>query len=714
LSKKYEFDINNIQEKYEFDKVAKQASGSVLLTSGRSVLIATVAIDEQNPIDGDFVPLAVQYVEKAYAGAKIPGGFIKREARASEFETLTSRIIDRSIRPLFPKGYNYNTVVNVIVLSADINSDLQSLALRAVNMALFSSDIPINEHIYGLRIGKIDDNIILNPTMQELENSSLDLFVSGKDDEILMIEMMAKKTQIQDDEQIKDLANEVSEEELISIISKAKDAIKNATDTYNKEIPLNTNLLDLKYEAKSINKDIVSIINTKYKENIKDAITFMASSERSSKLNDIAKDILANTGLEDVSKEDILLALDSVKRDMLRDKIINENIRPDGRGLKDIRNITIETNILPNAHSSCLFTRGQTQSLTVLTIGSEKDSQMYETLTSKNVKYDNFMLHYNFPSFSVGEASLLSAPGRREIGHGNLAKRALLSNLPTLKNKSIRIVSEILESNGSSSMATVCASSMALYSAKIDSANLVAGIAMGLISQDGKFAVLSDISGLEDHDGDMDFKICGSKNGISALQMDLKIGGLELSLLQEAFLQAKEGREHILNLMNKATTNILYNDILPTQSSFFVPSDKIVAIIGQGGKTIKEIISKFNINIDLDRDNGEVNLSSTNIKDIEDATVYIKEIVKNAVTYGANKITYKAGDRLKGKVKKITDFGAFIGLPSGDDGLLHISKISNTKIDKVEDILSVDEEIEVIVLEVDNKRISLASTTYQS
>ena len=704
--KKMQFNIDNLEERYEVDKVAKQANGSVLLHSKKSVLLATITVDTNKVFKDDFLPLTVQYLHKAYAANKFPGGFVKREQKPGDFETLTSRLVDRSIRPLFDKSYRYNTIVNILVLSADEESDLQILALKAASMAIYMSDLPICEHISAVRVGKVGDELVFNPTKSQLEESSLDLLVSGKKEEILMIEMMSKATEQESQMQ----CNEIAESELVGLIDQAKNHIKECIKQYEASAINDKEILALQYAQKEQDTSVRDIVQNKYKEKIASILSFMAKSERDTRLSDLAKQIVQ----DDFSGNDELFELvyDELldeRKSQIRDNILHKSTRPDGRGLREIRLIEVETNILPNAHSSCLFTRGQTQALAVLTIGGEKDAQMYDDLTSKQPQYDSFMLHYNFPSFSVGEASPIGPSGRREIGHGNLAKKALLSSLRERKGKSIRIVSEILESNGSSSMATVCASSLAIKAAKLESDGLIAGIAMGLVCGDNnEYAILSDISGLEDHDGDMDFKIAGSKKGITALQMDLKVGGISLQLLEEAFNQAKEGREHILGIMEQAEKEIIPNsELLPNEIEFSVAGEHIPIIIGQGGKTIKEIIQKFEVEIDLDRDAGVVRLSAKSESNLQGAKDYILALCNRPA-----KKRYQQGEILKGKVKKITDFGAFIGLDNGEDGLLHISKISNSKIESVEDILSIDEEIEVKVLSVNQNRVELAHMDY--
>jgi polyribonucleotide nucleotidyltransferase len=699
----YDFELNNLKENYQINKVAKQANGSCLLTCGKTVLLATVVMDETSRVDEDFLPLTVQYIEKSYAVGKIPGGFIKRETKPGDFETLTSRIVDRSLRPLFPKGYRYNTIINVIVLSADENADLQVLALNAASAALYNSNIPVNKSVSSVRIAKIDGNIVINPTMVDLAKSTLDLYIAGTEEELLMIEMKAESSKDGNNHN----SNEMGEDELIELVSVATDSIKKATDAYSNTFSKNLpEQLELELVHDNIDEYILNVVKNDFSDDVKNAICKMAKSERNIELQKVVEKVISIHNSFDA--DDTLKAVEITKKDIVRSMILNEKTRADGRGLTDIRDISIETNILPSAHSSCLFTRGQTQALVVSTLGGDRDAQMYETLSDKKAKNESFMVHYNFPPFSVGEAGILSAPSRRELGHGNLAKRALSPVIKKDDSLTVRLVSEILESNGSSSMATVCGGALALKAADVDMDNLVAGVAMGLVTDGDKYAILTDIMGLEDHDGDMDFKITGTKNGITALQMDIKLGGLSLDILKEAFFQAKDGREFILAKMEEAAENIVFNENLPSTETFFVDSSKIPDIIGAGGKTIRELVDTFGVTIDLDRSSGSVKISSDNKSKISSAKEKILSIVGNAPA-GFDEL-YSEGEIYKGIVRRICDFGAFIELPKGGDGLMHISKISKERINKVEDALSVDDSIDVKILKASRNKIELAST----
>ncbi len=713
--------LTNKQESYSFTQVARQANGAVLLKSHDAVLLATIVVDETQIVEDDFLPLTVQYIEKSYAAGKIPGGFFKRESKPSDFETLTSRIIDRSLRPIFPKGFGYQTQITVMVLSADKDSDLQVLALNAASAALFVSDIDISQPVSALRIAKIDDKIIFNPTMSELSNSTLDLFLSGTKDDILMIEMCAiGSTQILSSPMIDPLldpalltqdmqihkSNIISEDELIKIIAQAQDILKDANILYLQEFkPFCKEIYPLELKSHIVDEEMVFYISTNHLEDIKTAIKQMAKSERSTALRKLRKKIMLNK--PDWCELLLKNAIASVKTDVVRGMILKDGIRADGRALNEIRPITILTNILPSAHSSCLFTRGQTQALVALTVGGSKDAQMYENLTDDGTKNESFMVHYNFPGFAVGEASSIGAPRRRELGHGNLAKRAL-EPIIDLNGETIRLVSEILESNGSSSMATVCGGYMALRAANIKTSDTIAGIAMGMVGEHDKHFILSDIMGLEDHDGDMDFKVTGSKNGITAMQMDIKLGGVSLKILKKALYQAKEGRSHIIDIMDEAVKAIEFNDgVLPVSHIFHIDPGIIGSIIGQAGKTIREIIEKFEIAIDIDKKSGKVKLSGTDASKIDKAKEHINTIASSAKQ---NKVEYKIGDIVDGTVKKIVDFGAFIEIPGGVDGLLHISKLSNdanTRVDKVSDVLNEGDKVKVQILEFKGNKIGL-------
>lgn len=744
----YKISVNNQEEIYDIGKVAKQAAGAVMLKIKNTVILATVSRDD-NQVAENFVPLTVQYIEKSYAVGKIPGGYIKRETKPGDFETLTSRVIDRSLRPLFPKGYAYPTQIVVFVLSCDPSVDLQVAALNAASAALYLSDIPVNKVVAGVRIGHIDGKYVVNPSNSELKTSTLDLYVAGTKEELLMIEMRANPSL--ETSSIPVMAidpmldptlaqsiistqsiNEFDEEAILEAIDKAQSAITEATTAYEKVfcgLKKEDAILDYKQDLES--DAITAYIDEFYKEDVYDAINKMAKSERASELSRIVDKVLKDeiATLESWTKALVDSVIQSYKKKIVREMIIEKRVRADGRALNEVRPISIETNILPLAHGSCLFTRGQTQALAIVTLGNDKDAQMYDLLTEKGVATDTFMVNYNFPGFSVGEASPLRPPGRRELGHGNLARRALEPVLDINRLQTIRLVSEILESNGSSSMATICGGALALRSAGVNVEKLVAGIAMGLIFEGDKHAVLSDIMGLEDHDGDMDFKVAGTKDGVTALQMDIKLGGISRDVLKEALYQAKEGREHILRIMEEASSSIVINNaILPKLELFSVDPSKIVDIIGQAGKTIREIIERFEVSIDLDREKGEVKIAGENKSKVEAAKEHIIGIV-NKPSFGGRGghgggsrdrdsrgsghkdvkevPTFVQDEIVDGVVKRIVDFGAFIELPGGIDGLLHVSKIADHRVEKVGDYLALEQKVRVKILKQTGNKIEL-------
>lgn len=719
-----EFELSNKTEIYEFNKVAKQANGSVLAKLGKAVVLATVVSEFDNPVEEDFTPLTVQYLEKTYAAAKVPGGFFKREAKPSEFETLTARVIDRSLRPLFPKGFVYPTTITVIVLSADKDVDIQAMALNAASAALYTSNLPVKKSVAGVRVGRIAGEYVVNPDETAMNESTLDLFVAGSKEELLMIEMKSISSEEMVEIDIEAFtkvhkANEMSEDELVEAIGVAQAALKEANETYEVGFEsASKEMAQVELVQFTIDEAIIEYVRENYTENIKQAIKKLAKSERATELKDVAKMISNDEHCVNHSFEfaDVYEAVSIVKRELVRSMIVNENVRADGRGLKQVRPISIETNILPSAHSSCLFTRGETQALVVGTLADAKSGQMYEKLTERSTFTENFMVHYNFPGFSVGEAKPMFGVGRRELGHGNLAKKALEATIDSDFSDTIRLVSEILESNGSSSMATVCGGSLALKAAGIPVSSLVAGVAMGMVVENGKYAVLTDIMGLEDHDGDMDFKVAGSKEGITALQMDIKLGGIELSVLKEALYQAKEGRTHILGIMEEAASEIVPSEALPLIEQFAIDPGKIMAVIGKAGSTIKEIIEKWDVSIDLDRDSGNVKVSGESKDNVLGACEHIKTISNNAPSRKSSKSLdfekiYKQDEVYTGKVERITDFGAFVALPEGGEGLLHISKISKERVNKVSDVLNVGDSVEIKVLNVKKDRIELASSS---
>ncbi|ANV97390.1 polyribonucleotide nucleotidyltransferase [Helicobacter enhydrae] len=685
---------NSLLEEFDFTKVAQQSRGSVWYQCGKTTIMASVAIEENVVVDEDFLPLTVQYIERAYANAKFPSGFIKREGKPSEFEILTSRIIDRTLRPLFPDDYRYSTQITVMVFSYDGTQDLQVCALNAASSALYVAGVSIESPAYAVRVGRNQQGLILNPNMQELQSGSLDLYVSGCNQNLLMIEMRS----------LGDTSDNcaLSEEELCEAIELAKQAIAEGSQKYHHAFTsLQKAPLEIQKTSKPNFETICAYIQEHYADALKQAIVQMAKSERMVEIEKLLK-VIMEKQQNDWTQEEVFEALCHKKREMMREMILGDGIRADLRKLNEVRPITIETNLLPNAHGSCLFKRGQTQALVVATIGGEQDAQVYELLGEKTPSKERLMVHYNFPGFSVGEASMVGAVGRRELGHGNLAKRALESSVRD--KRVVRLVSEILESNGSSSMATVCGGSLALRASGVAIQELVAGVAMGLIKDRDRYAILTDIMGLEDHEGDMDFKIAGTSAGVTAMQMDIKLGGVTSNILKEALYQAKEARMQILAIMREAEEKIIINEeIVPTSISFGVDADRIVDIIGQGGKTIKEIIEKFAVMIDLDRQNGKVQINGIGAERLNACKDYILNFLQQR--HGQAKVNYKAytsGSIFEGRVKKLVEFGAFVELPNGGDGLLHISKIRAKGV-----VLSEGQTIECKILNVEQNKVEL-------
>ncbi len=721
-----ELSSNSLEEKYSFGKIAKQASGAVMYQSGKAVLIAAVAVDPK-PKSEDFLPLTVQYVEKFYAAGKIPGGFIKREAKPGEFETLTSRIIDRSLRPLFPKGFYYSVVISVMVVSSDSEVDMQVAALHAASAALFVSDLPVTQSVAAVRIAKIEGEIVINPKLSELSRSTLDLFVVGSGEDLLMIEMRTLASEKIDDIEMDVMnpmmpeapiilehqeCNELTEEALIDAIAVAGKAIKEATESYTAAfLPSVREALPFELEDEKIDPDLYQFIADNFRDEVNAAIMSMAKSERSTAFSVVKREVIAawEARGEEFDSAVVKRVLAEYKKSIVREMILDKKIRADGRALDEVRPISIETSILPSVHGSCLFTRGETQVLAAVTLGDSKDGQFFDLITSKKSETDNFMVHYNFPGFSVGEAKPMGFPGRRELGHGNLAKRALAPTIDLRYDGTIRLVAEVLESNGSSSMATVCGGSLALRSAEVDTLKLVAGVAMGLVSQDEHYAVLTDIMGLEDHDGDMDFKVTGTREGFTALQMDIKLGGIDLKILRDALTQATKAKHHILDIMEESDEKMEPSEALPSTEMFTIHPSKIVDIIGKAGATIREIIEKFEVSIDLDRDKGGVKL----VGEDKDKVTAAKEHIQGIADAPVKKQTiYELGKVYQGKVKKIVDFGLFVEMPDGFDALLHISKISHERVNNLSERYEEGDEIDVVVLEQKGSKVGLATTEY--
>jgi polyribonucleotide nucleotidyltransferase len=620
--------INHLDETFEFNKVARQADGAVLYRQGKAVLLATVVIDKETSAE-DFLPLTVQYIEKSYAAAKIPGGFVKRESKPGDFETLTARIVDRALRPLFPKDFANGVVITILVLSSDENVDFQIAALHAANAALIVSKLPTQKSIAGIRVAKIDGKIVINPKLKDLQRSSLDLLVVGSGKDVAMIEMRSQSTKERDNFSV----NELKTDEFVSIIKKIVPKIDEASNRYLNEFLKFKSPNVMEVEFKDISKESIEFITKNFNDEINSAIESMSKSERMDELDNILINIkryIEENGL-DFDEDEIKLAFNQVIKEKVRTLLL-EGKRLDGRAFDEVRPISIETNILPSVHGSTLFTRGETQALVTATLGDKKDAQMYELLTSNTAQNENFMVHYNFPPFSVGEAKPIGAPSRRELGHGNLAKRALEPTIDLEYNQTVRVVSEILESNGSSSMATVCGGSLALYCVNVNVKKLCAGVAMGVIVKDNSnYAILTDIMGAEDHYGDMDFKVAGTKDGLTALQLDIKLDGVNIDILEKALNQATKALKHILDIMEDAKGKIVPSSALPTTMEFKVTQGDIPIIIGKGGSTIKSIIERFGVSIDIDRDRGIVKLSGESLERLKETKLHIFDLIKNFI-----------------------------------------------------------------------------------
>jgi len=661
----------------ETGKVARQANGSVLVRYGETVVLVTAVTSDKKREGLDFVPLTVNYLEMTYAAGRIPGGFLKREGRPSDHETLISRFIDRPLRPLFPKGFQNEIQIIATVLSADQDNDPSILGMIGASAALSLSNIPFDGPIAGAKVGRIDGEYVLNPTHDELEMSDIDLFVAGSEDAIIMVEGSAK---------------EVKEEEILEAILFGHQSLKPVIGLQN-QLKLASGTTPKEFELKRPEEAIYEKVEAIAQERLREAFYIREKTKRKERLEETLQWTVQECGAEDEdSQKMVKAALEEINRKLVRRLILEEKKRIDGRNLSEIRPISCEVGILPRTHGSALFTRGETQVLAVVTFGTSEDEQKINSLTGET--YKSFMLHYNFPPFSVGEVSFLRAPSRREIGHGALAERAILPVLPSSENfpYTIRIVSEVLESNGSSSMATVCGASLSLMDAGVPIKAPIAGIAMGLIMEKGEVAVLSDILGDEDHFGDMDFKVAGTAEGVTAIQMDIKIRGVSKEVMRSVLDQAREGRLHILGKM-KETISEPRKDLsrhAPRIVTLQVKQDKIRDIIGPGGKNIRSIVDQTGVKVDVE-DSGLVKLASPNYEAIEKAIYMIKRLTQEV----------EVGGLYTGKVKRILGFGAIVELFPGTDGLVHISQLAETHVKEVSDVLKEGDEVLVKVIDID-------------
>ncbi len=678
-----EFQYGNQKVKIETNKIARQATAAVVVTIDNLVVLTTVVAKKEADPAKDFFPLAVFYQEKFYSTGRIPGGFFKREARPTERETLTSRLIDRPIRPMFPDHFTNEVQIFCTVMSSDKKQNPDIAAMIGASAALTISGVPFNGPMGAARVGFIDGEYVLNPSFEELNESYLDMVVAGTDEAVLMVESEAKEL----NEDLMLGAVLFGHQEMKAVINACKDLKALAgNDEWVIENSTETNIY-------------YSELESKYKSEITEAFKISIKSERNDKLGQIRDSILAQyEELDEIEVGKVLSAFKKLEKDIVRSNILNNRPRIDGRDLDTVRPIFVETNILPSAHGSALFTRGETQAIVVATLGSSRDAQRIESIEGEDS--DNFMLHYNFPAYSVGEIGMPMGPKRREIGHGNLAKRALKAVMPDTDDfgYTMRVVSEITESNGSSSMASVCGTSLSLMDAGVPISSPVAGIAMGLIKEGEDFAVLTDILGDEDHLGDMDFKVAGTESGITALQMDIKISGINESIMETALAKAKNARNHILGIMNEVISSPKdLSENAPAMKTFMVDKDKIKEIIGKGGAVIKSMQEKTGATVDIN-DDGVVSVFGQNQSSMKECLAIIEEILEEPEL---NKV-------YKGKVVKIVEFGAFVNILPGKDGLVHISEISNERTENVNDVLEEGQEVEVKLIGFDRGKMKLS------
>ena len=681
------FALGNSQITFETGRIARQAHGAVFASMDDTQVLVSVVGAKEARAGQNFFPLSVDYIEKTYAAGKIPGGFLKREGRPSEKETLTSRLIDRPIRPLFPNGYMNEVQVMIQVISANKNVDPDMLAMIATSAALAISGAPFKGPIGAARVGYQDGNYIINPTYSDLKTSDLDMVVAGTKDAVLMVESQA---------------NELSEDIMLGAVMYAHQQFQVVIDSvaeFAKEVGVSPR----EWEAPAENESLFSDIQSKFGDQISEAYQTVDKMERYEKMGQIKDTAVEELGGDDddsPSSDEIKNYIKKIEKSTVRERILAGEPRIDGRDSSTVRELAIEIGVLENTHGSALFTRGETQALVTTTLGSKRDAQLIEKLETNDRIEDHFMLHYNFPPYCVGETGRVMGVKRREVGHGRLARRGITACLPSIEDYpySIRVVSEITESNGSSSMASVCGSSLALMDAGVPIKAPVAGIAMGLVKDDDRFTVLTDILGDEDHLGDMDFKVAGTSRGINALQMDIKIDGITEDIMSIALTQAKEARLNIIGQMNQVISEP--NEAsknAPKTKVIKIPTDKIRDLIGKGGETIRGIIAQSGASVDVD-DDGNVNVFANDDEGFEKAVQMVKDVT---AVPEVNKV-------YTGKVAKIVEFGAFITIMPNQDGLLHVSEIAHERVNKVEDYLKEGEEIEVKVLGVDRGRIKLS------
>ena len=680
------FTFGNSQISFETGRIARQAHGAVLASmDDTQVLVSVVGAKEAKP-GQSFFPLSVDYIEKTYAAGKIPGGFLKREGRPSEKETLTSRLIDRPIRPLFPNGYMNEVQVMIQVISSNKNVDPDVLAMIATSAALAISGVPFKGPIGAARVGYQNGNYTINPAYSDLESSELDMVVAGTKDAVLMVESEA---------------SELSEEVMLGAVMYAHEQFQVVIDSvaeFAKEVGVSPR----EWIAPEENESLLTSIKSKFESQISEAYQTVDKMDRYEKMGEIKDAALEEFVSEEdsISDDEVKNYIKKIEKSTVRERILAGEPRIDGRDNSTVRELAIETGVLENTHGSALFTRGETQALVVTTLGSKRDAQLIETLESNDRIEDHFMLHYNFPPYCVGETGRVMGVKRREVGHGRLARRGISACLPNLDEfpYTIRVVSEITESNGSSSMASVCGSSLSLMDAGVPLKAPVAGIAMGLVKDEDRFTVLTDILGDEDHLGDMDFKVAGTSKGINALQMDIKIDGITEDIMSIALKQAKDARLNILGQMNQVISEPnSASKNAPKTKVIKIPTDKIRDVIGKGGETIRGIVSESGASVDVD-DDGNVNIFANDSESFEKAVQMVKDVT---AVPEVNKV-------YMGKVAKIVEFGAFVTIMPNQDGLLHVSEIAHERVEKVEDYLKEGEEVEVKVLGIDRGRIKLS------
>jgi polyribonucleotide nucleotidyltransferase len=685
MERRVEVEIGGKTLKIETGKLAKQADGAAVVQLGDTVVLVTACYEKEAMEGGDFVPLTVDYRENTYAAGKIPGGFFKREGKPTEKEVLTSRLIDRSIRPLFPDGYYHETQVIASVLSADQENDPDIVGLIGASTALYISKVPFTNPIAAVRIGLIEDQFVLNPTNQQQTESKLEIVLAGTETAIVMIES---------------LAHEIPEERMIEAIKFGHEGIKTVIRAI-KELRPEDAPARMQVTPVEIPAELLEEIRTKHADEIVSALNVSGKLASIQASKEIFERIISEIPEEELEKRELTKkALHKVKEELFRSQVLNERKRTDGRGFNEIRPIDIQVGLLPRTHGSALFQRGETQALATVTLGTSDDAQRIDELEGESLR--RFMLHYNFPPFSVGEVKFLRAPSRRDIGHGALADKAIRNMLPdeSVFPYTIRLVSDILESNGSSSMATVCGGILSLMDAGVPLKAPVAGVAMGLVMEGEKYAILTDIAGEEDHTGDMDFKVAGTKDGITALQMDVKIEGISDSLMLEALQQAREGRLFILDKMLQVLPESRQeiSNFAPRLITMKIPTGKIRDVIGPGGKVIRGIIEQTGVKIDV-QDDGTVTIASVDEAQAKKAQQIIENLTAEA----------ERGRSYLGKVQRIAEYGAFVEILPGTVGLLHVSEIAPYRVREVRDLLTEGQELMVRVIEIgDDNKIRLS------